>query len=264
MAQTLRRFGILLTGMVLITGGFILFPGRIQPQTNAKANTSFAQAQPTLGPNSTPLRTISVSGNGSAEVVPDLAIVTLGVQTDAETASQALEQNNTKMKAVMDTLSKAGVASTDIQTVYIQLTPRYENPPQQPGQATPANQPVGYTVTNTVQIKVRKLDGLGTLLDQVVSAGGNQIQGIRFDVSNPAKAMDQARQAAMNDATHKATQLASLANEKLGPVLTINETSQVPIPFAAAQAQSAEAAVPVSPGTQTITVNVQVVWTIQP
>jgi len=195
-----------------------------------------------------------------------MAIVSLGVQTDAQTASQALEQNNTQMKAVIDTLTKAGVASADIQTTTIQLSPRYETPSTTQGQsqATPTSHLVGYTATNTVQVKVHNLNNLGALLDQAVSAGGNQIQGISFDVSDPTQVMDQARQAAMNDATHKAQQLASLSNATLGPVFSISETSQSPIPFAAARAQAAGSNVPVSPGTQTVTVNLQVTWALQP
>lgn len=257
--QILHRFWIIFMGVVLIAAGVFFFPPHGQP-------TAYAQAQPTPVLTNTALRTISVSGNGTAEVTPDMAIVSLGVQTDAPTASQALAENNTQMKAVMDTLTKAGVANADIQTTTIQLSPRYENPPPQQGQAqaTPANRLAGYTAVNTVQVKVRKLDSLGGLLDQVVNAGGNQIQGISFDVANPAQSMDQARQAAMNDATHKAQQLASLANATLGPVFSISETSQTPIPFAGMEARAAGADVPVSPGTQTVTVNLQVTWVLQP
>ncbi len=270
------RYWPVLLVVILVIGGLIVYPGMAAFAGGSRAQV-YAQAQPTptSGPSSSSLRTISVSGNGSVDVTPDMAVVTLGVQTNAQTASQALTQNNTQMQAVMSALQKAGIASADIQTSFVQLAPRYENPPQQPqGQAqppaqatpeaTPTEVPVTYTATNTVNVKVRKLDTLGTLLDDVVSAGGNQIQGIRFDVSNPSQAVDQARQAAMNDATHKAQQLATLANAKLGAVMTIEENSQQPIPFAAPMAaQASGASVPVSPGTQTVTVNLQVTWELQ-
>ncbi len=253
-----RRYWSLLIGPVLVAGLVFALPGRAQPAV-------YAQAQPTPALTTSTLRSITVSGNGQVEAAPDLATVSLGVQTDAQSAAQAISQNNTKMQAVMDTLQKAGIARADIQTTQVQLTPRYENPPQaSPGQAPSGSKLAGYTAINTVQVKVLKLDTLGGLLDQVVAAGGNQIQGITFDVSNPAQAMDQARQAAMSDATHKAQQLAGLANEKLGPVFSISENSQGPVPFAAAQVQSAPAGVPVSPGTQTITVNLQVTWEMEP
>ncbi len=266
------RYWPVLLVTILVVGVLVAYPGMAASMDGPRAQV-YAQAQPTpaAGLAATSLRTITVSGNGSADVTPDMAIVTLGVTTDAQTASQALTQNNTQMQAVMGALQKAGVASADIQTSYVQLAPRYENPPQQPqtqaqpqAQATPTVVPVTYTATNTVSVKVRKLDTLGTLLDSVVTAGGNQIQGIRFDVSNPSQGMDQARQAAMGDAMHKAQQLATLANTNLGPVLTIEETSQQPIPFAAPMAaQAGGASVPVSPGTQTVTVNLQVTWELQ-
>lgn len=261
MLERLRRFWPALLVILVVAGVLAFNPGLSQPPAYAQA------PQPTPEASSNSLRTISVSGNGSADVTPDMATVSLGVQTDAQTASQAITANNTQMQAVISALQKAGVASADIQTTSVQLSPRYEPPtspePQQ-AQPTPANHIVGYTASNTVTVKVRKLDSLGGLLDDVVQAGGNQIQGISFGVADPAQAMDQAREAAMKDATHKAQQLAGLANEKLGPVFSINETSQAPIPFAAAMVQSAAAnQVPVAPGTQTITVNLQVTWIIQ-
>lgn len=256
--KIIRRYWAVLLASILVTGALILIPGHAQPP-------AYAQAQPTPGPSltSSSLRTVSVTGNGSMDVAPDIAIVVVGVQNDAQTASQALTQNNTQMQGVVSALQKAGVANADIQTAAVQLFPRPENPPQQQQgqQATPTIQPPGFTAVNTVQVKVRKLDSLGTLLDQVVEAGGNQIQSVRFDVSDPSKALDQARQAAMTDATHKAQQLAGLASAKLGPVLTISENSQAPIPFAAAQVQGGVGStVPISPGTQAITVNLQVTW----
>lgn len=274
--RQIRRFWPVLLAVIMVISVLFAYPAIITRYASSPPQV-YAQAQPTpaAGLTSTSLRTITVSGNGSVDITPDMAIVTLGVQTDAQTASQALTQNNTQMQAVMSALQKAGIASADIQTSFVQLSPRYENPPPQqpqqgPAQTTPSVtvtatvQPVTYTAINTVQVKVRKLDTLGTLLDQVVAAGGNQIQNIRFDVSNASQAMDQARQAAMNDAIHKAQQLATLANAKLGTVMTINETSQSPVPFAAAmQAQPSAGNVPVSPGTQTVTVDLQVTWDLQ-
>lgn len=238
-------------------------------QTQTPTNVYAQAIQPT--PTSSVNRTVSVSGMGTASVPPDLAVVTLGVQTDAETAAQAMTQNSTQMQAVMAALQKAGVAAADIHTTVIQLYPRYENPPTPSTQSQTQPQPaitgpkvIGYTASNTVEVKVRKLDSIGTLLDQIVSAGGNQIQGIQFQVSDPSQALDQARESAMKDATHKATQLATLAGAHIGQVLTISENSQGPIPFQAPAMAQASVAVPVSPGQTDITVSVQVTWEITP
>jgi uncharacterized protein YggE len=204
-------------------------------------------------------RTVSVSGSGQAEAQPDQATVRLGVQTDAESAEQALAENNTKMQSLLDTLQQAGVASEDIQTQAIQLQPRFIQQPEQQavGQALD-----GYTAANTVEVKVKNLDTLGELLDVAVKAGGNTVEGITFEVSDSTALLDQARKAAMLDAQHKAEQLVSLADATLGNVLTLNEFSNPPRPVARAGVAEAQA-VPIAPGTQSIQVDVQVTWLLQ-
>jgi uncharacterized protein YggE len=122
----------------------------------------------------------------------------------------------------------------------------------------------GYTATNLVGVRVRALDALGGILDAAVQAGGNRIEGIRFEASDPAAPLDQAREAAWNDAQHKAEQLARLAGVELGEVLTISESGRGPQPiveqFVAAEAP---AAVPIEPGSQTIEVDLQVIWNVR-
>jgi uncharacterized protein YggE len=122
---------------------------------------------------------------------------------------------------------------------------------------------VGYTAVNIVEVKVKNLDRLGELLDAAVKAGGNTVEGINFEVSDAATLLDQAREAAMQDAKHKAEQLASLADASLGNVLTINEVSNTPRPVTRAGVVAAQAAVPVAPGTESIQVDVQVTWLLQ-
>jgi uncharacterized protein YggE len=220
---------------------------------SAQAETGSIQSQ----------RTLNVSGSGQVSARPDTAIVTLGVQTEAEQANVALSENSQQMQAVIDALKKAGVAAEDIQTQVINLQPRYEQPPA-PGPSTLPGTPklVGYVATNTVEVTVRQLGTLGELLDAAVQAGGNQIEGISFEVSNPATLLDQARAAAWQDAQHKAEQLAGLAGAKLGEVLSITESSQTPRPVLQAVQAAPAAAVPVEPGTQTIEVDVQVTWSL--
>lgn len=249
-----------LTGLVLLVSAMVYLPARAQVAQQV--------VQPTpVAPVPVYARTITVSGSGSADATPDIAYVTLGVTADAKTAREALTQNNTQMQSLMTTLEAAGIAAADIKTQSVQVYPRYSSttPPANAQDQTPTNQLIGFTATNTVEITVRKITNLGQILDQAVTAGSNQIQGIRFDVTNPSQVMDQARQAAMTDASHKAQQLATLSNGKLGVVITINESSSNPIPYqaAAGMAPNASQAVPVSPGTQTVTVNLTVTWELQ-
>jgi uncharacterized protein YggE len=245
---------VLLAVLWMLPGGA---PPIAQAQTGQQTEESTEQT-----------RTLSVSGSGQVSAQPDTAIVTVGVQNQAGDAAEALSENSTQMQSVVNALEEAGVAAKDIQTQSIQLRPVYEQtPPQQSGTTQQQGPPkvVGFMATNTVQVRVRKLDQLGTLLDAVVQAGGNQIQGIQFEVSDPSQLIDQARQAAWNDALHKATQLTTLSKTPLGLVLTISESTLAPPPvlqerFAMTQAA---AAVPVEPGTLTVEVDLQVTWLLQ-
>jgi uncharacterized protein len=259
-----------LTWLGLMVFLAFLIPGLAH--TPAAAQSVTATPTPTLPVTVTPVpgapafqRTISVNGAGTAQATPDMATVILGVQTDAATATDALAQNNQKMQALINSLKSSDILAADIQTVTVQLYPRYDQ--SQPTQGSTTNQVVGYTAANIVQVTIRKLNTLGEVLDAAVKAGGNTVQSINFDLSDKTTALDQARQAAVADARHKAEQLAKLTNASLGPIVTITDTSVSPIPYQAA-AGSAMAqpnmAVPVSPGTQTINANIQVTWELIP
>jgi len=229
----------------LIVGSFLVLTGL--PISRVAAQTEQEQ-----------LRTIQVSGRGQVSAQPDQAVVRLGVQTEAESAQAALDENNERMSAVISTTLESGVVETDIQTQNFRLEPVYESPDN-------GSQPevVGYRASNVVQITTSDLDGLGELLDAVVAAGGNTIDGIRFEVSNPEELEAAAREAAMLNAQQKAEQLTELAGATLGPVQTILETgSASPLPVEQA-AGLAAAAVPVQPGSQNIEASVQVTWEIQ-
>lgn len=204
------------------------------------------------------LRTVSVSGSGVVFAPPDMAVVRLGVQNEEISAAQTLSINNKKMAALFAELKKADISEADIQTQSVSLQPRYER-------VKNVRRLLGYTATNVVEVKVRALDNLGEVLDAAIKAGGNTIEDLQFQISNPSKLLDKAREAAMNDALKKAEQLASLAGARLGQVFTINESSHIPTPIMRRSMAMAEvqAAVPVQAGSQSVSVNVQVVWLLE-
>jgi hypothetical protein len=210
-------------------------------------------------------RTLNVSGTGEAFAKPDVAVVSLGVTTEAEDAGEALTENNTRMAAVIEALTDAGIDTDDIQTQTIRLSPRYERPEPRPGATRSDPVLVGFVATNVIEVRVRDLDNLGEVLDDVIQAGGNQIQGIRFEISDQSELYVQARQAAWENALAKAEQLAELAGVELGAVLTINETSYTPVRYAErAVAYAADAAgVPVEAGTESVQISLQVTWSLQ-
>jgi uncharacterized protein YggE len=207
-------------------------------------------------------RSISVSGSGEINAEPDRAVLELGVQIEAEKADAALSENSEQMQAVIDALKATGVEAENIQTQAVQLRARYEEVAREPGQQE--RQLVGYVASNIVEVQLEDLDALGEVLDAAVRAGGNRIEGIRFEVSDPSALLNQAREAAWNDAQDKAAQLAELADGELGEVLTINESSRAPRPVVREAAMDTGArAVPIEPGTQTIEVSVQVTWRLR-
>jgi hypothetical protein len=226
--------------------------------TGCDIPTSSAQ---TMSDDETAPRSIQVRGIGEVSAQPDVATVRLGVQTEAENAEDALSQNNESMQSLITALENADIPTDDIQTQSVQLRPRYEEPGPNGG----TREVSGYVASNIVEVRVEELDALGSILDTAVQAGGNRIEGIQFEVSNTAELQDQAREAAWEDALHKAEQLASLAGAELSAPLHVTVSSDRPRPVVREEVamERAAAAVPVRPGTQTLEVQVSVEWEIQ-
>ena len=200
---------------------------------------------------------ITVTGEASVTVVPDLATVSLGVMTIGATAGEALTANSAAVQAVMDRLTAAGIDARDIQTSNLALNPNYL---ASDGSQAPKIQ--NYMVSNMVTVIVRKLDTTGEVLDAAVKDGANTLNGLSFDLADRRPAEDKARQAAVADAKAKATLLAEAAGVKLGSIVSITEggASQPPQPMFRMAADSAQ--VPVSGGTLDVSASVTMVWTL--
>ena len=195
---------------------------------------------------------------------PDHAVVWLGVETQAQSASQALSQNSQQMQRLLAALAQAGVAREDTQTRTVNLAPQYPQNPQPLDQPTPPAV-TGFIATNSLQVRVRQLEKLGQLLDAAVQNGANQIQSVRFEISDPERALEQARRAAWQDALNKAMSLASLGGAQLGRVLHINEGGSgfAPQPMlAAGQIGGYGGAVPIEPGSEEVQVSLQATWAL--
>jgi hypothetical protein len=216
---------------------------------------------PALAEEARPPRTMALSGHGEVRIAPDLAVVTVGVLGQRDVAADALKANTAAMQAVFAALKQVDIAEKDIQTSNFVVQPRYDyNNNAQPPRL------VGYDVSNNVTIAVRKLDSLGAVLDNVVAAGSNQINGIMFQVSKPEAATDEARKTAIVDATRKARIYAAASTVILGNIMSISEgvTDQPPIVMQAKMSRdSAAASVPIAQGEQVISVDVNIVWEIK-
>ena len=221
-----------------------------------------ASLTPALADDDKPLRTISLSGHGEVHIAPDLAIVTVGVMSSAATAREALDANTKSMEGVMAALKDAAIEMRDIQTSNFSVNPRYDysqNNAQPP-------KVVAYDVSNNVTVTVRKLESLGAILDQVVSSGSNQINGVMFQMSKPEAATDEARKLAVADARRKADIYAAASGVTLGQIMSLSEGGgyQPPVPvFKSMRAESVSADVPISQGEQAIAVDVNITWEIK-
>jgi hypothetical protein len=205
-------------------------------------------------------RTITISASGSVTAVPDRVFITLGVVSEARTAREALDANTAAMRQVIDTLKAEGLGDRDVQTSDFSIGPRYEY--SQDGKPPTL---AGYQVSNLVNIRVTDIAKLGTILDKSVGGGSNQINAIRFEVSDADTRLDEARRTAVGNARRMAELYATAAGAKLGQVLKIEEATYNPGPVPMLrQAAAAEAApVPIEAGEQTLQVTVTMTYALE-
>ncbi len=213
-----------------------------------------------VAPPSTPLRAIHVTGEGHAFAAPDVARVTVGVQArDPASLAKASADATARMKRVLAALEKGGVAAKDVRTT------RYDVEVQRSYDRGNAGTITGYLVTNQVAVTVRDLARLGALLDQVVAAGSNAIDGLVLDREDTSAERARALEDAVADARAKAAVLAKAAGVSLGEVVQVAESVAGPVPlvdkgFVAARAAGA---VPVATGQLEVVASVDVTVAIR-
>ena len=210
-----------------------------------------------------PVPQLQANGNGEVMVTPDIAVVTIGVTTQAPGASAALSANAADLTKAIAAIRAAGIADKDIATAGFSIQPVY-----QPSNTRPSDQPpaiIGYAVENRVQVTVRDVAKSGGLLDAVVAAGANRISGIAFDISDRRQAANEAIRAAIADARTRAQLMAEAADLRLVRILSVNaDESGGRGPVMAFDMAKAAAPVPVMPGERAVTANAQIVWEVAP
>jgi uncharacterized protein YggE len=206
----------------------------------------------------TPVATISVTGEASVSVPPDLAQIDAGVSTEAKTAREAAEANNAAMGKVLLALKGAGIKEKDFQTSRLSLQPQYAQNRGGPNAIT------GYRASNHVTVKLRDVAKVASMIDLVTAAGANELGGINFMVSSASKLLDDAREQAIADARRKAEIYARAAGVTLGSPVSISEDNAPGSPQFRRMAAGAAASTPIAPGEETLHVTVSVSWTIKP
>lgn len=162
---------------------------------------------------------IELTVTETAKARPDLASVNAGVTTRALQADVAARQNAEKIDAIITRLRALGIARDDIQTSTFSINPQYQY--RNEGQS-----PVflGYDVTNQVNVKLRRMDRIGTTLDALISAGANNVNGPSFMLENDTAAREEARKSAFTNALARARSLAGMAGYRDVRLLEVSET----------------------------------------
>ena len=223
------------------------------------AAPAMAQTNPAAPPTADSMfnaSTLNLSAYGEVRVAPDMANITLGVQTEAPTAQEAMTQNAARMTAMVAALRRQGIAEKDIQTSNLNLNPQYRYVENQPPQLT------GYQASNNVTIRVLDLTRLGQAIDAVVAAGANQIHGISFGLQNPQAAEDQARQKAVQALAAKANLYAAAVGQRVIRLVTLSEGGgyspppPMPMPMMARAFEAKDASTPVSGGELAVRIDI--------
>jgi uncharacterized protein YggE len=199
---------------------------------------------------------ITAKGVGRVTGVPDIVVVTLGVESESPQASQALSANNERTNAVITLLKDAGVADEDVKTSQFSINPRYDDE----GRVI-----TGYVVTNLLTARLGEGKDPGALIDAAAEAAGNdvRVQSVQFEIDDEGSLFAEARADAVRQARTQAEQLAEAADVELGEVRSIVESStQTPPGFPMARTDDLAQSVPLQPGSQELTLEVEVVYDI--
>jgi uncharacterized protein YggE len=259
--------GVLIVGSLLAacaptaipTAPITIAPSTITTDTKPAETVTIPAAE------TSPIRTVSVTGSGQVFLVPDVAYVYIGVHSQSENVAEALSQNNEQAQAVTDALKKLGTEAKDIQTTSFNIYPQQQYEPNS-GKVTSTI----YMIDNTVYVTVRDLKKLGEMLDVVVRSGANSINGITFDVVDKESAMSEARGLAITNARKQAEELAKASGVTLGDVQAIT-TSTSGTPYMAKEmgygmgggGMAAASPAPVSAGQLVLSIDVSLTYTIK-
>lgn len=232
--MTRLRYVLLISGVVLVAAAIA---GVAQPEKGGAADTSTT--------------TITVTGNGTVDATPDKASFNFGVQVNAATAADAIDQDNVQAQKIIDALKSAGIPASDIQTTSVSLWPQTSND----GQTI-----TGYQASNSVSV-TGPIAKAGSLVDAAARAGANQIDGPNLSVGDQSSYYAQALKLAVDDAKTQAQAIADAAGLTLGGITHIENNSSTPGPIPYMMADAAlQKSTPIEAGTQQIQATVTVTY----
>jgi uncharacterized protein YggE len=183
----------------------------------AAAPAARAQDAPLGPPRGTPPRAqiVETIGEGVVRAVPDEAILSLGVTTEAPTAREAMDDNARRMTAVVQALAAAGFTAPDVSTRAVQLQPVHDHRPNAPPRI------VAYRATNLVHVRTDRPATIGQALDAAVQAGANVAASLTFALRDPQAAHVAALEQAVQDARRRATAMAGARGATLRRIVEV-------------------------------------------
>lgn len=202
---------------------------------------------------------LDVVATGEVNAVPDIATIGAGVVSQAPTAAAAMADNARRSAATVAAIRRAGVADRDIQTTSVSLSPQYRYAENQPPAIT------GYQASTRVSVRFRDIRAAGPILDSLVAAGANQIDGPSLSIDKPQPLLDQAREKAISAARARADLYARATGLQVKRIVSISEGSYdmpapPPVPMLMMRAQAKEADTSIEAGEQRLAISVSVTF----
>jgi uncharacterized protein len=225
---------------------------------SAAAPISFPAAAQTAQVQAINGTRLDVVATGEVSRVPDIVRINAGVMTQAPTASEAIRQNAEQMRGMRAALQRAGVAERDIQTSSINLHPQWRHMENRLPEFS------GYQAHNMVNVRFRDIANAGRIIDALVAAGANQIDGPMFEIERPETALDEARTRALEVARERANLYARSLGMQVRRIISVSEAGAM-MPMAVMGRMMAQdaAATNIAPGQQTLAVNLTVSFELQ-
>lgn len=205
---------------------------------------------------------ISIVSEGSASARPDQAWVSVGAQAVRPTAAEAMAEASRLIEAILAKLDSLGIPRAQVQTGNIGLFPVQDGAPRQPGSEPTIT---GYRASNSLTVQITDLAKVGPVLDGAVTAGANQVGGVRFGIKDDTALRNQAMREATGAARAHADLLAGGLGLRAGEVLSVREDgASSPVPAAQADLAQRGGSVPVEAGQLTVRVRVSVTFALVP
>jgi uncharacterized protein YggE len=240
-----------------LMGAFVLGGSRGNAAPSPSSSGKQVVTRPAVLASATGDARITVTGTGNVTGTPNQLVLSMGVQVNGASVGSALASANNAVNRVTAALRAGGVAAADIQTSGLSIWPNYPNNSQTPN---------GYGVSESLTATLNSLAAAGAQIEAAVHAGGNAatVSGVSLNLTDTSSLLARARAAAVADATAKASQYAKALGKPLGAVVSVtDEAPTQPLPmFSADAAAAAKSAVPISPGTQQLSVSVTVVFAV--